>query len=66
VLTVPATACPQPQVLLGYVLFFVLNMFLSGWKLTPRVGYVFFVAHACFMVWVLLSMLDNPVISLPF
>lgn len=51
-------------ILLGYVVIFVAVIAGNKWRLTKQLGYVFIVAHAFFVVWSLLTMLDNPVISI--
>lgn len=51
-------------ILLGYVVVFVAFIAGNKWRLSAKVGYIFIAAHGLFVVWSLLTMLDNPVISL--
>lgn len=51
-------------ILLGYVVVFVGFIAGLGWTLNPTLGYIFIGCHALFVVWNLLTMLENPIIQL--
>ena len=49
-----ASLCPR----FGYLAVLVLTMWLSGWKLYPKVGYVLILLHLFFVAY---SLLTNPI-----
>ena len=51
-------------ILLGYVVVFVAFIAGNKWRLSSKIGYIFIGAHLLFVAWSLLTMLDNPVISI--
>lgn len=54
------------MVLLVIVFLFLGIIVASGWELNKDVAWMYLLAHALFIVWALLTMLDNPVINVPF
>ena len=51
-------------ILLGYLVFFMGVIWWVKWQLNATVAKLFFVGHAVFVIWNLLTQMPNPVISI--